>query len=577
MKFTDLKTRTKITLMVAFSVITAVILGSAGSYLLQYSLDEFEAQKANSIRPIIWLRTVQTSVTAIQANMLEGIAIDDKKHADSLVEINKIREEQIVEAMKNFERAGSSGKAADDAKKRLDTAFAAYESDKEKARELARAAFTPEARDAFYQFFSGNLAASYRECIIALDNMINISTAANIAAQARLNEEISRYIMTFIAVIIISAIILLAIGFLLTRSITGVLSDVTSVAVSISENNLTRKLLSDTVERKDEFGNMGRALKVMQDNLTGTIKSIGSIAENIAASSQELHANADQTARASGEVANATTTIMSETEQTGREVQKALGLIESTEIALKDMAENTNQVALTAEDTAKTSHEGQESVETAVISINSVGEGTVKITDAVTDLKESSSRISDIVEMITGIASQTNLLALNAAIEAARAGEHGRGFAVVAEEVRKLAEESGNAAEQIGELIGKNTVSIDRTVSLMDEQRELVGQGVEKVNLSGQAFAKIAQMVENLSGQVQSISAGVEESAASSIQIVNANRAITESSNKVIEEVTTVSAAAQQQAASTEEIASGSQVLAQMAEDLNVIAAKFIL
>ena len=313
----------------------------------------------------------------------------------------------------------------------------------------------------------------------------------------------------------------------------------------------------------------------MQENLIAIVSNISNVAQNMAASAQELTATSDQTANASNDVANATTIIMSATQQAGEEVEKALDFAGSTENALKEMANSANEVASTAIDTAKTSHEGRDSVDNAVISINAVGEGTARVTESVTELKDSSARIGEIVEMITGIASQTNLLALNAAIEAARAGEHGRGFAVVAEEVRKLAEESGNAAEQIGDLIRKNTTSIDHTVNLMEEQRDLVGQGVEKVNVSGQAFAKIAHMVEDLTRQIQSISKGVEESAEGAGKIVIANKAVATAASKVLDEVTTVSAAAQQQAASTEEIASSSQVLAQMAEDLNIIASQF--
>jgi methyl-accepting chemotaxis protein len=186
-----------------------------------------------------------------------------------------------------------------------------------------------------------------------------------------------------------------------------------------------------------------------------------------------------------------------------------------------------------------------------------------------------SRNISSVMDVINEVADQTNLLALNAAIEAARAGEHGRGFAVVAEEVRKLAEESGKAAHEIDELIAKNTYSIQHTVDLMDEQRNLVGQGVEKVNSSGQAFTEIATLVDSLSSQVQDISASVRKMAEDSELVVKATRDTNDGAKTILSEIMNVSAAAEEQAASTEEIASSSQMLAKMAEDLTILASKF--
>ena len=577
MNLSNLKTRTKIMMMVAISVIVALILGGTGSYLLQDTLDSFEYQKAHSIRPVIWLTGVKAQTWAGQALLLEEVLTTNPARVSQLGKEIDAARAAAGELITNYDKTISSGSAEDAAKAKAFTARTKYIADSQKARQLARLATTPQTQAEFIKYYQETLADSFHAYTESLDSLIKIVSDANIADQKDLTQKIGNTIKIFIAIMIIAAIILFTLGIFITRNITAVLGEVINMAHFMSDNDLTHKLSRETVARGDEFGDMGRTLDHMQTNLVSSMKSIGSIAENIAASSEELTANADQTAKASGEVANATTIIMSATEQAGQNMTVALELVHNSESALKDMADSANEVAATAVNASKTAQEGRESVNTAVVSINSVGESTSRVTTAVTQLKDSSQKIGEIVEMITGIASQTNLLALNAAIEAARAGEHGRGFAVVAEEVRKLAEESGNAAEQIGELIRKNTVSIEHTVRLMDEQRGLVDQGVEKVNLSGDAFGKIVGMVEDLSSQVQSISAGVEETAAGARQIVEANEAVGKAANKVLEEVTTVSASAQEQAASTEEIASSSQVLAQMAEDLNVISSKFRL
>src|SRR5690606_15437394 len=114
------------------------------------------------------------------------------------------------------------------------------------------------------------------------------------------------------------------------------------------------------------------------------------------------------------------------------------------------------------------------------------------------------------------IASQTNLLALNAAIEAARAGEHGRGFAVVADEVRKLAEKSALATQEITKLIRNIQQTSAEAVKAMDEGVVEVESGIGQVNQSGEALARILEAAQAVSGEVDGIAASAEEMMASS-------------------------------------------------------------
>jgi methyl-accepting chemotaxis protein len=183
-------------------------------------------------------------------------------------------------------------------------------------------------------------------------------------------------------------------------------------------------------------------------------------------------------------------------------------------------------------------------------------------------LGERSKEIGQIVDTISGIAGQTNLLALNAAIEAARAGEQGRGFAVVAEEVRKLAEQSQDAAKQIAVLIGEIQGETDRAVAAMNNGTREVKLGAEVVNASGKSFQEIAEMVTRVSGQTKEISAAIELMANGSQQIVESVKEIDELSKHASGEAQTVSAATEEQSASMEEIASSSQALAHLAMDL---------
>ena len=125
-----------------------------------------------------------------------------------------------------------------------------------------------------------------------------------------------------------------------------------------------------------------------------------------------------------------------------------------------------------------------------------------QLRDEILELNDQSDRIRAIVGMITDIAEQTNLLALNAAIEAARAGEHGRGFSVVSEEVRKLAEESADAASEIAELIGSMQRIVRDTVEKSEHSSRKVSEGKDTVTKSGQMFEEVQQVFDELSGAI---------------------------------------------------------------------------
>lgn len=228
-----------------------------------------------------------------------------------------------------------------------------------------------------------------------------------------------------------------------------------------------------------------------------------------------------------------------------------------------------------ASNSRKDAAAGRESVEQAVAQIKLMAGQMNSSAKVVESLGERSNEIGQIVETISNIASQTNLLALNAAIEAARAGEAGRGFSVVAEEVRKLAEQSGEAATTIAQLIGAIQNDTNEAVVAIKKGNVQVQAGSEVVSQAGAAFAHIEQLIMGLYEQVEESLRNINEVKESSNVISSAVSEIQKVSLEVANEAQTVSASTEEQAATMQEIVRASQELAEMAQDLQSEVRKF--
>ena len=218
---------------------------------------------------------------------------------------------------------------------------------------------------------------------------------------------------------------------------------------------------------------------------------------------------------------------------------------------------------------------GSKDVSNAVNEIKNIEVASNRTGLLVGKLGERSKEIGLFVATISGIAGQTNLLALNAAIEAARAGEQGRGFAVVAEEVRKLAEQSAEAAKQISTLITEIQRDTDEAVKGVNEAGVLVKHGTDVVSNAGATFSAIVGKVLEVSEQIRQTAQAVDQVANGSQRIVTSVEEIDGAAKKTAGQAENISAAAEEQSAGMEEIASSSRALAQLAQEMNLAISKF--
>lgn len=336
--------------------------------------------------------------------------------------------------------------------------------------------------------------------------------------------------------------------------------------------NVSGQAVSD-----DEIGQLAAAFQAMSRNLRSLMVQVSQSAETLASSSEQLTASAEQSAQGASQTATAITEVAGGTARQTGAVNQAIAVVERIAGEIDQVADHVGMVETTSGKASGAAKAGGAAVEAAVRQMSNIETKVAHSGQIVVKLGERSKEIGQIIDTIAGIASQTNLLALNAAIEAARAGEQGRGFAVVAEEVRKLAEQSQEAAKQIADLIGEIQRETNSAVTAMNEGTREVKMGADVVNNAGRTFAEIVSLVDQVSEQVRSIADTVQGVSRGSQEIVGAVQEIDGISKETASQTQTVSAVTEEQAASMEEIASSSEALAKLAEELTQAVGRFKL
>lgn len=379
--------------------------------------------------------------------------------------------------------------------------------------------------------------------------------------------------MTIVIVISILAIILVLLAsFYIPRSIIKPLNSLVKISSQAGEGDLTQRL---EINRNDEFGALGKAFNQMIENLGQLVKHASKSSEYIIASSEQLAVASEQSTQAATNISTSMTDVAQGITKESESIDEASAVIEQMSASIQEVAEAANSTANLTDKSANATRAGQQIMQNVISQMNCIEDTTGKTQTAVQKLAASSEKIGEIVGIISDIASQTNLLALNAAIEAARAGEHGRGFAVVADEVRKLAEQSQDAAKQITDLVNDNIADIESAVLNMNSGVNNVNIGKDLADEAGRSFEEITASVLDASNRINAISVTIGQMVSGTQNIVSSVEAINAISKNTAAQTQSVSAATEEQSASMEEIASSSQNLAAMAQELQNVINKF--
>ena len=324
-----------------------------------------------------------------------------------------------------------------------------------------------------------------------------------------------------------------------------------------------------------EFRVLAGAFTGMADRFRTVVGETVTTAQKIGASASDLSSISEEVAASSGQVSTAMVGISSGAEQQAAGLRTVNDSLEDIRRRADEIDQSTDRVRELSEHIRALAETRRIDVRSALAMLLEVREVVQSSRREVGELERASEKITAFVETIQGLARQTNILALNAAIEAARAGEHGRGFAVVAEEVRKLADGSARAADEVATTVRQIRSQIENVVSTMEVWTSKVG-GVEAASKGAeQAFEDIVTAVREVREAAAIVAAAADDNQRAVTSVEQAVHAVNATAESHAASAQQVSAAAEEQSAATEEMSAASVELLHVAERLRDLVSGF--
>ena len=562
----NIKVNVKILIMVVIAVVGMALIGIRGAVSINEGHEQMQQMYDVEIKSVELLGNAESKMRTIQVRSMQVIADPTR-----LTELSKAQQKDISEMEAILQEYATLAKM-DGSADGLDEMLGYWDSFK-KSMPAVMTAVQQGGTQAGIDEYNRKGKDDTVKLRDSLNSMTNITKEKAKAANEAAIESGRSSMMVMLITTIVCVLLLLAFSYKLINSIRDALNIMVHVCDKLSSGNFIVR--TEPSQRKDELGDVHRALYDMTLKIGDLLKEVSKTTEQMAAASQQLNSSSMESANAATSVAQSVADAASVVVQQQTAVTNGADSVASISQSVKSISQETEEISQEADQAAKKAEAGNLVVEKSVNQIHSVEEKVRTTARLVDELGARSQEIGAIVDTISDLAGQTNLLALNAAIEAARAGEQGRGFAVVAEEVRKLAEQSATAAQQIADLIGRIQDDTSKAVASMDSDRQAVVQGAESVEGLRQVFEEINGLVIDVAGKIESMSDSIQHVADQSSEITNHMEQIDTGAAKVADNMQSISAATEEQSASAQEIASASDSLARQAQDVQENLQKF--
>ena len=384
---------------------------------------------------------------------------------------------------------------------KIQATFGQYKETSERGNALVAGGKSGDALDVL----GGDSAkTAFEEALAAIneDVTLNVKDGTENAHAAAASGRSATWITASISLLIV--VLCALVGMVLTRVTAPRLAHHARQLKQIAAKDLT---VFAKVTGTDEIGQCGLAMNDCVSAIRGVIQSVAQGAATLSAATTQISARAEQSA------GNARTEA-SKTNQIAAAAQEMTATI-------GEISHNSEKAAMASRESAETAEKGGAVMQAAAATMEKIAAATGSVSDKMGSLARRSEDIGKVVNVIQEISEQTNLLALNAAIEAARAGEHGRGFAVVAGEVRRLAERTKGATEEIAGTIRSIQEETQQTLQVMEESRAAVENGMEETANARKSLDATIEASKLVQQQINLIATAATEQASASGEIAD--------------------------------------------------------
>ncbi|WP_380146656.1 methyl-accepting chemotaxis protein [Kurthia populi] len=383
----------------------------------------------------------------------------------------------------------------------------------------------------------------------------------------------SLVIWVSVAVLVIAILLSIVTAWFITRRTLKPIHETLEFVQTAANGDLTVEPFE--LKTNDEIAQLTTGVFKMVHDLRGLIGDVSLNSEQVAATSVELSANVQQSSATIEEITSSVQEVAMRTETQSEAVNHMNDTVTTISHDLTEISVFTKEVAQSANVATSTAYAGNETIQKAVAQLAITSDKIEHTAFIIQRLNDYSNEIGQIVNLISAITDQTNLLALNASIEAARAGEHGKGFAVVAEEVRKLADQSQNAASDIQARINGVKEESLQAVEAMTISTQNLQESSVMFKAAGASFQEIYTDVSSLSTKFDGTQQSIEQLTTALSEMSHTMQQVNDSIATSAANTQNVAAASEEQSASIEEITHSAMNLSDMADELKLSLSKF--
>jgi methyl-accepting chemotaxis protein len=363
----------------------------------------------------------------------------------------------------------------------------------------------------------------YFACYVPLRNsdgtVIGIVFAGESAESANefINEKVRLIVIIAIVIMVLAALI----GYIVSTNIAKCLVKTRDSLESLAAGNLSTDIDVSVMKRKDEIGEMGKALNDLINELKTIMTSLKDSADTLFQEGESLDDVAAQSSAAADEISIAVEDISKGAVSQADEIKNASTQINTMGSVIESIVDNVGSLTNVSESMSSAGEASKITMHELSTSNDRTTQSIAKIAEQINNTNESIQKISAAAELITFITDQTSLLALNASIESARAGEAGKGFAVVATEIQNLAVQSEEAAKEIQNVIKALQQESDQTMQIMEEAKELINDQQIKLNATNTRFEDVSSGINNTKESTDVIRVNTDECDSARVHVMD--------------------------------------------------------